>query len=125
MDFKRDLIKYCRDKAKSGYKKEKECYICGTTEDLQFHHYYSMTPLLEKFLRKIKVKIECEDDILVYRDQFISAHHTEIYDETVTLCKGCHMGKLHKIYGKVPSLATAKKQQRWVEKQRQKRLENK
>ena len=53
------------------------------------------------------------DDILVYRDEFKSAHHTQIYEETVTLCKQCHMGELHRIYGKSPSLATAKKQKRW------------
>ena len=122
MDFKRDLIKYCRDKAKSDYKKEEDCFICGSTDELQFHHFYSMTPLLEKFLKKTKVEITCEDDILVYRDQFISAHHTEIYEKTVTLCKSCHMGELHRIYGKSPSLATAGKQERWAQRQRDKRL---
>ena len=120
MDLKRDIIKYCRDKAKSRYKKDTECRICGATEELQLHHYYSMTPLLERFLRKIKVEITCEDDILVYRDQFISAHHTQIYDDTVTLCKYHHMDQLHKIYGKTPNLGTAEKQRRWVERQREK-----
>ena len=34
-DLKRDEIKYVRDLAKSSYKKDKECYICRTTENLQ------------------------------------------------------------------------------------------
>ena len=34
MKFKRDLVKYVRDKAKSQYKKENECYICGNTDNL-------------------------------------------------------------------------------------------
>ena len=40
MTLKRDLVKYVRDKAKSKYKKEAECYICGSTENLDFHHFY-------------------------------------------------------------------------------------
>jgi hypothetical protein len=37
----------------------------------------------------------------------------------VTLCHTHHL-KLHSIYGKDPSLGTAKKQMRWVEIQREK-----
>ena len=36
MKFKRDLVKYVRDKAKSQYKKGSECYICGSTDELRF-----------------------------------------------------------------------------------------
>lgn len=123
-DLIRDEIKYIRDAAKAAYKKGDECFICGTTENLQFHHYYSLTELWNKFKKKAKAEINNVEDILVYRDQFISAHHTQVYDETVTLCKHCHMEKLHKIYGKKPSLATAMKQKRWAQKQRDKRLNN-
>ena len=38
MDLKRDLVKYVRDKAKSGYQKETQCFICGETDNLEFHH---------------------------------------------------------------------------------------
>jgi hypothetical protein len=119
-DLKRDEIKYIRDLAKSSYKKDKECKICGSTENLQFHHFYSMTALWNKFKLKAKIKIETVQDILDYREQFKSAHHKEIYEDTVTLCKFHHMERLHKIYGKSPSLATAEKQKRWVELQREK-----
>ena len=47
MDLKRDLVKYVRDKAKSKYNKATQCYICGETENLDFHHFYGMTELLE------------------------------------------------------------------------------
>lgn len=123
-DLKRDEIKYIRDLAKSSYKKDKECYICGSVENLQFHHFYSMTELWNKFKKKAKVIINNEEDILDWREAFKSAHHTEIYEETVTLCKYDHMDRLHKIYGKSPSLATAKKQKRWTNIQREKRLAN-
>ena len=43
MNLKRDLVKYVRDRAKSRYKKDVECYICGNKESLDYHHYYSLT----------------------------------------------------------------------------------
>ena len=119
-DLKRDEIKYIRDISKSAYKKDEECYICGVEEELQFHHFYSMTLLWNKWKRDNKVIIKTVDDILLHREDFRTDHHNEIYNETVTLCKNCHMGKLHKIYGKVPTLATAPKQKRWCDKQRDK-----
>lgn len=119
-ELKRDEIKYIRDLAKSSYKKAGMCYICGSGDNLQFHHYYSLTALWNKFKKKCKITIHTVQDILDYREQFKSAHHKEIYDDTVTLCKFHHMERLHKIYGKSPSLATAEKQRRWVEIQREK-----
>lgn len=123
-DLKRDEIKYVRDISKSAYKKEEKCYICGATEELQFHHFYSMTLLWNKWKRDNKIIIHSVDDILAHREDFRIDHHNEIYDETITLCKNCHMNKLHKIYGKVPTLATASKQKRWCDKQKDK-LRNK
>lgn len=121
-DLKRDEIKYIRDLSKASYKKDTKCYICNSTEELQFHHFYSMTELWNKFKKKAKISISCVQDILDYREQFKAIHHIEIYDETVTLCKKCHMSNLHRIYGKSPPLATAKKQKRWCEIQREKLL---
>jgi len=121
-DLKRDEVKYIRDISKSAYKKDTECFICGVTDDLQFHHFYSITALWNKWKRNNKVIIKDVDDILTHREDFRDEHHNEIYNETVTLCKACHMNKLHKIYGKTPTLATALKQKRWCSKQKEKRL---
>ena len=52
MTLKRDLVKYVRDKAKSKYNKGTECYICGSQENLDFHHFYGLTELLEVWLKK-------------------------------------------------------------------------
>lgn len=123
MDMKRDEIKYVRDISKSAYKKEDSCYICDVTEDLQFHHYTSMTLLWNKWKRDNNITINNVDDILEHREVFKEEFHEEIYNKTVTLCKHCHMDRLHKIYGKVPALITADKQERWVEKQRKKQQE--
>ena len=114
--LKRDAVKYVRDKAKSKYEKGTECHICGETEQLDFHHFYSLTPLLNQWLTKNKLN---PDYIQALRDDFIEEHSAELYEHTVTLCHHHHLA-LHKIYGKDPALGTAKKQMRWVEIQREK-----
>ena len=90
MDLKRDEIKYVRDLAKSSYQKDKECFICGTTEELQFHHFYSMTLLWNKWKKNNDIKIQSVDDVLVERENFKGVHYKEIYADTVTLCKFHH-----------------------------------
>ena len=117
MNFKRDLVKYVRDKAKSLYQKSNNCYICGDTENLDFHHFFGLTELLERWLKKHNIVVETEEDILNIRETFIETHEKELYDEAVTLCHLHHL-RLHSIYGKRPKLITAMKQKRWVEKQR-------
>ena len=114
--LKRDCVKYVRDKAKSRYKKSCSCYICGDTESLEFHHFFSLTPLLNKWLIKNN---HSPNYILSLRDDFIEEHEEELYEHTVTLCKKHHL-ELHSIYGKDPCLSTAKKQMRWVKIQREK-----
>lgn len=116
MDLKRDLVKYVRDKAKSNYDKGTECYICGECDNLDFHHFYSLSPLLHQWVKKKKVLPE---DIMSFRDDFIEEHWAELYEHTVTLCHEHHL-RLHSVYGRDPGLGTAKKQMRWVEIQREK-----
>jgi hypothetical protein len=117
--MKRDAVKFVRDRAKARYKKGSECFICGSTDRLDFHHFYTLTPLLNKWLKKQGIKIETDEDILAVRDQFIEEHLVELYDETVTICHTHHL-KLHSVYGKDPALTTAEKQKRWVQIQREK-----
>lgn len=119
MTLKRDLVKYVRDKAKSKYQKGSECFICGSTDNLDFHHFYGLTELLETWLRKNKISITSEEDILGLRERFIEEHLEEVYEQAVTICHEHHL-QLHSIYGKRPQLVTAKKQQRWVQIQRDK-----
>ena len=119
MNLKRDLVKYVRDKAKSKYKKASACYICGSTEQLDFHHFYGLTELLETWIKEKNIIIETEQDILELRESFIDENHDKLYDYTVTLCHNHHL-RLHSIYGKRPKLITAEKQQKWVEIQRDK-----
>ena len=119
MKLKRDLVKYVRDKAKSKYKKSNNCYICGDTDHLDFHHYYGLTELLETWLKQKNIIIEKDQDILALRESFIDDNYDKVYDYTVTLCHKHHL-RLHSIYGKRPKLITAEKQNKWVEIQREK-----
>lgn len=116
-DLKRDPIKYIRDKAKSAYDKDSKCYVCGSTTELDFHHFHSLTPLFKRWCKKNKITISTEEDVLNVRDRFIQEHHKELYIDAVTICNTLHE-RLHSIYGKDPSLGTALKQQRWIEKMR-------
>lgn len=118
-NFKRDPIKFIRDKAKGRYQKGFECRICGSAEKLDFHHFYTLTPLFNKWIRENKIQINTDEDVLEVRDRFIEEHMDELYVHTVTLCHDHHL-KLHSLYGKDPPLTTAEKQKRWVEKQREK-----
>lgn len=117
--FKRDKIKYIRDKAKGRYKKGTNCEICETTEELEFHHYYSLTPLFNKWVKDEKVSVETEEELLGVREVFIEKFHVELYDEVATLCKTHHL-RLHAVYGKDPVLSSAQKQKRWVQIQHEK-----
>jgi hypothetical protein len=115
-DLKRDVVKYIRDRAKSKYKKDTECRICQETEELDFHHFYSLSPLLHRWMKLNRKK---SAEVMEWRDEFIETHMDELYKHAVTLCHSHHL-RLHSVYGKNPGLGTAKKQMRWVEIQRDK-----
>lgn len=116
---KRDPIKYVRDKAKSAYEKMPNCFICGTTEELELHHTSSLTNLFEKWTSENSIDISTDEAVVEVRDEFIEKFHKEIYEEVFTLCLKHHQ-KLHSIYGKAPLLSTASKQVAWIHKQRDK-----
>ena len=114
--LKRDIVKYIRDKAKNKYDKGSECYICGATERLDFHHYNTLAPLVHRWVRENDLNPMY---VLAFREDFIEDHHDELYVHAVTLCH-THHRQLHKVYGRDPGLGTADKQKRWVEIQREK-----
>jgi len=117
--LKRIPIKYVRDRAKSRYRKEAACYVCGTNEKLDLHHLNTVDILFSNWCKKEKIQISTVEDILAVRDDFIAAHEYELYDYVKTLCKTCHT-RLHTVYGQRPALSTADKQYRWLEKQKEK-----
>lgn len=111
---RRIAVKWIRDRAKAAYDKKESCYICNTQEELELHHLTSITLLLNAWAERKHYDISTDESILAVRDEFISEHHKELYDDVVTLCNSHHT-KLHGIYGKIPTPATAPKQRRWLE----------
>jgi hypothetical protein len=115
-------VKWVRDKAKAAYTKQDHCCICDTHDDLELHHVYSITRLLDSWASRHGYDISTDEGILAVRDEFIAEHHTELYDLVYTLCNRHHVA-LHSVYGKAPPFGSELKQKRWIELQRQKWLD--
>ena len=118
---KRVATKHIRDGIKSNYRKDCTCAICGTEEDLELHHYTTVSLLLQKYANDRDIPIDTDEEVLAMRDEFYKVHWQELVEDTVTLCN-THHKLLHKIYGKAPLLHTASKQPGWVIRQREKFL---
>jgi hypothetical protein len=116
---KRIPVKWVRDRAKAAYEKKTECYICGTSHELELHHLHSVTILLDKWAKAKNYDISTDAGILSVRDEFIEEHHTELYDQVYTLCNRHHVA-LHSVYGKAPQPGSEPKQAHWIETQRAK-----
>lgn len=109
----RSAIRWIRDSVKQQYPKGTNCEICGTPEDLEYHHYHTLSLMFEKYCRDEGLEVKTDEDILAVRDTFAKAYWSEVVTDGVTLCETHHRA-LHKIYGKQPSLSTADKQKHWV-----------
>lgn len=116
---KRIPVKWIRDGAKAAYDKMPTCHICGTSEDLELHHLYSLTLLLNKWSDEKNYDISSDEAVLEIRDEFILEHQSEIYEHVYTLCNKHHVA-LHSIYGKAPAIGSEMRQKRWIDIQRDK-----
>lgn len=116
---KRIPVKWVRDRAKAAYEKKESCYICATKVDLELHHLHSITILLDTWAANKGYDISTDEGILAVRDEFIQEHKLELYDQVYTLCNRHHVA-LHGVYGKAPAVGSEKRQQRWIDIQREK-----
>lgn len=119
--LKRDEVKYLRDGIKANYKKTNNCYICNSTDTLEYHHYTPLVYLWDTYKKENGITINDVDDIMYIRYAFYEEYNNELIDDCITLCK-LHHSKLHSIYGKTYSGTPyiTKKVRRWVEIQRNK-----
>lgn len=118
-DLKRIEVKYVRDGIKAYYPKKYNCKICNTTEELENHHYRTVTRVWHAWLKEKGIRITDAEHIMEIRYDFYKDHWDDLIKEVVCLCKK-HHSYLHVVYGKDPMLSTAEKQKRWVAKQRDK-----
>ena len=118
---KRVAVKHIRDGIKSNYKKDYKCAVCDTTEDLELHHFATVSLLLKRYCNERDIPISTDEEVLAMRDTFYKEHWHELVIDTVTLCN-THHKLLHKVYGREPDLSTAEKQKIWVSKTRDKLL---
>jgi hypothetical protein len=116
-------VKWVRDKAKAAYEKKSHCFICEATQDLELHHLHSVTILLQTWSQQKGYDISTDDGILAVRDEFISEHNKELYEQVYTLCNKHHVA-LHSTFGKAPQPGSEAKQARWIGIQREKFLSN-
>lgn len=114
--LKRDPVKYIRDGIKSNYKRKDYCEVCDATENIELHHYHTVSFILENYAKDKGLSLSTKDSVLAMRDDFYKAHWHELVEDTVSLCNHHHT-LLHKIYGQKPLLYTADKQRIWVKKQ--------
>lgn len=119
--LKRFPVKYIRDYIKKDYKLRDECYICGTKEDLELHHLYSVSQLFEKWCNKNGVKhIEEVSVIKELRVTFAEDCKEDLgHDNLFTLC-GKHHKQLHNIYGQKYSNHLVPKIKNWLGTQKAK-----
>ncbi|EBS4928546.1 hypothetical protein JM746_000062 [Shigella sonnei] len=117
--YKRDAISLMRDGIKSQYKKDSQCAICGCAEELELHHYHTVSLLVKKFAKELQLDFTDEEIVLSNRTAFYDRYRHELVEDTVTLCVHHHQ-LLHKVYTKEPPLFSANKQKVWVQKQKDK-----
>jgi hypothetical protein len=116
---KRVATKHIRDGIKSKYPEKVECAICGTKNDLEGHHYTTLSLLLKQYCMEHNIPINTDEEVLAMRDAFYEAYWFEVVEDMVCLCEEHHR-LLHKTYGREPSLGTASKQKNWVIKMKHK-----
>lgn len=92
-----DFVKFVRAKIKSYYPEKKECYVTGKTTDLEIHHLYCLSKLVEEF-RKFRPDFS-EENKEQLRDEFL-AKYSFIYDVNLmyVLTKEEHL-LVHRIFG--------------------------
>lgn len=118
-ELKRNPIKYVRDFIKRDYKLRDCCYVCGTTDDLELHHLYSVSELFNAWCDAQGISyITQEEQILDYRVRFAADCAEKLSTENlITLC-GAHHKRLHNVYGQRYANSLAPKIRNWLEIQK-------
>jgi hypothetical protein len=118
--FNREYVKIVRDGMKSKYKDKEPCYICGSVENIELHHIYSVAELWNTWVKVNKLVIEDGNHVFTIRKQFEADNIDKLSNDNLySLCKP-HHAKLHQIYGKSYSNYMGERVKSWLDKQRDK-----
>lgn len=113
-------VKWIRDGIKSSYKKKEPCYICGTTDQIELHHLYSVSELWNNWLRKNKIDIASDQDVLDNRKQFELDNDEFLNNDNLYSLCSKHHKELHRLYGKSYSNYMGPKVLNWMKLQKAK-----
>ena len=114
--YNRLFVKMVRDATRKHLKEADICYITGETTELEVHHLYTLSALVNDYVLKNNI-IVTDDNKLEIRAAFIAAHPTEIQEQYV-LAKRIHK-KLHVIFGLNYPTHYVPKVLRWMDKQKE------
>ena len=119
--LKRFPIKYVRDYIKKDYKVRDKCYICGSKDDLELHHLYSLSQLGEIWCKEHNLKqVESVELIKYLRVTFAKDNSKYLNNKNLyTLCR-MHHSKLHTLYGQNYSNHLVPKVKKWLDIQKDK-----
>ena len=122
-ELKREALKYVRDFIKRSYKAKDNCYICDKDSTLELHHIFCLAPMFNKWLAKNKIlEISTVSDMNAIRARFEQENKDDLSNDNLfTLCAKCHE-RLHSVYGLNYEDSMAPKVKRWLNIQREKRL---
>jgi hypothetical protein len=116
--FNREHVKIVRDGMKSRYKSREPCYICGSSENIELHHIYSVAELWNTWVKVNKIVIENNAEVVSLRRIFEAENSEKLSNDNLfSLCKN-HHARLHQLYGKSYSNYMGDKVRLWIEKQR-------
>ena len=120
-ELKRLPVKYIRDFIKKEYKLRDCCYICGSLEQLELHHIYSVSELFSVWCSANNVKnIDTLEQILDIRTRFAEDVSDKLsHDNLFTLCSEHHK-RLHNLYGQTYPNYMAPKIKTWISIQKEK-----
>lgn len=120
-ELKREHVKYIRDYIKKDYKLRDCCYICGSINELELHHLYSVSELFRLWCQKNSIpEITTVEEITWHRVVFAQDYAEELsHNNLLTLC-GFHHKRLHNLYGQTYANNMVPKIKKWLDIQKEK-----
>jgi len=109
------FVKQIRDKQRSTEKPKIECFVTRKKVNLELHHLYSLSDLVNTFLLTRKLTNSNRTEL---RDEFLKLNKEKV-DEQYVLTKEVH-ARLHNIFGGKYSQGVVPKVRIWLARQREK-----